>query len=71
MKPEKLYRCPICGDIVTEEELELEMKFGGTGYCYCEFMETDPETGDVWFPRILHEYDVYHLSTPIAREENG
>ena len=69
MKVEKLYRCPICGSVLTDEEYETQFDYGGSGYCMCEYMMIDPGTGEPWYPRILHEYDVYHLSTPTARKE--
>ncbi len=62
MNPEKLYRCSACGTIVTDEELERSMESGRMGMCYCEYSAIDPETGDVWYPRIFNDYDVYHLS---------
>ena len=49
-----MYKCDNCGSIVTDEEYDRDQEQGSGGYCYCEYMETDPETGDVWFPRILH-----------------
>lgn len=67
MKPEKLYRCPTCGDIITEQALERSMESGGIGMCYCEFSAID-EDGDVWYPRIYNEYDVYHLSPTKAKQ---
>lgn len=68
MKPEKLYRCPICGGVLTEETWLEGMDAGGSGYCMCEYMMIDPGTREPWYPRILHEYDVYHLSAPSAKE---
>jgi len=67
MKPKKLYRCPKCGDIITDQELEWRMEGGGMGMCYCEFSAIDQD-GDVFYPRIFHEYDVYHLSGETANE---
>lgn len=49
MSPKKLYRCPACGDVLTEEEYEADCVQGG-GYCYCQF-----KSGD----RILTGYEVY------------
>ena len=57
--PEKLYLCPACGEIITEEEWLEDLETGGSGYCYCDYSATDPETGEIWYPRILHEYVVY------------
>lgn len=69
MKPEKLYRCPACGEVITDEEYEAQFESGGSSYCLCDFSETDPDTGEVWFPRIFHEYDVYHHSASSVRDE--
>lgn len=45
---EKYYVCPNCGDLRTESELAEEVEFaGGNGMCMCEFMATDPDTGEV------------------------
>lgn len=60
-KPKRLFRCPACGEVITEEAWEEALQ-SGSGYCYCEFSDVDPDTGEIWYPRILHEYDVYHLS---------
>jgi len=62
MKPEKLYRCPACGDIITDEEYEKQLQANISGYCYCDFSTIDPDTGEFWLPRILHKYDVYYRS---------
>ena len=50
-----MYKCPACGRIITEEQYIEEQESGGGGYCLCEFSATDPDTGEVWFPRIYHE----------------
>lgn len=68
MKPKKLYRCPVCGDIVTEEKWLESIEHGGSGYCLCEFSAYD-EKGELWFPRTYNEYDVYHLSAPTVKKE--
>lgn len=60
MKPERLYRCPVCGDIVSEQEIEESMQSGGMGMCYCQYKDGQ---------RILIEYDVYHL-IQTAREKD-
>jgi len=69
--PEKLYRCSRCGFILTEEEWLDEIGFGGSGYCMCEYSAIDEE-GNVWYPRILHEYRVYRLqgSASKARKQD-
>ena len=47
---DKLYRCPECGDVLTEEDYQKEMESGSSGYCYCLFSSED---------RILVEYEVF------------
>ena len=47
----KLYRCPACGDVLTDAEYDADCATGG-GYCYCQFKDGD---------RILTGYDVYLL----------
>lgn len=54
----KLYRCPICGEVLTEEEYLNQFESGGSGYCYCEFSAIN-EKGEIWYPRILHEYEAF------------
>ena len=68
-KPQKLFRCPVCGNIITEDRWLEDMKQGGNGYCACEFMTQD-ENGDVFFPRIYHEYDVYALQSSEQKARN-
>ena len=65
---DKLYRCPHCGEVLTEEEYLRNCESGSSGYCLCEFSATD-EKGDVWFPRIYHEYEVYVLQKKTTLEE--
>ena len=59
----KLYRCPACGDTLTEEEYQKDLASGGIGYCSCRFSAKD-EHGNIWFPREYVEYEVF------TREEN-
>lgn len=49
------YKCPNCSKQISDEEYQSDVENGGMGYCYCEFSAIDPSTGDVWFPRILHD----------------
>ena len=56
-----LYRCPKCGETITDIELDKRAESGGLPYCYCRYSAYD-ENGDIWFPREFVEYDVYHLS---------
>jgi len=51
----KLYRCPVCGDVLTEEEWEADFEIGGNGMCPCDFKDGE---------RVYHEYDVYHYRHP-------
>jgi len=46
----KLYRCPVCGDVLTEEEYSAQFESGGSGYCYCQFSDGN---------RILIDYEVF------------
>lgn len=64
---DKLYGCPVCGEALTDEEYKDQLENTGQGYCLCEFSATD-ENGDVWYPRILHEYEVFEKIT-VRREE--
>jgi len=49
-KIDKLYRCPVCGEILTDVEYEASFESGGIGYCNCDWTcET----------RIYHEYEVF------------
>ena len=54
-KVKTLYRCPICGDVVTDEEYEWLFEIGGNGMCQCDFQDGN---------RIYYGYDVYRLSKP-------
>ena len=67
MKPEKLYRCPACGHVITDKIYKLDLETGGPGYCNCEFSAVD-ENGEIWYPRIYHEYDVYHLKERVNED---
>lgn len=58
----KLYRCPICKNILTQEEWEADFKIGGNGMCPCTFADGH---------RVYIEYDVYHLSPTTARMSKG
>ena len=49
-----MYKCKACGRIISDEEFDEEQEQGSGGHCYCEFSATDPDTGEVWYPRILH-----------------
>jgi len=50
------YICHACGTIKTLGEIYEDIERGGQGYCMCEFSTKDPETGEVWYPRILNEF---------------
>ncbi len=47
-----IYRCPKCGDILTEKEWTDSFDSGGNGMCPCEFRDGN---------RIYYGYDVYDL----------
>ena len=53
----KRYRCPRCGNIITEEERQqmIEQDPLGGAYCYCEYF-TPGEDGEPIYLRILNEY---------------
>ena len=48
----KLYRCPECGDIVTEDEIAEDCALGGYGTCMCLYGNGS---------RLLVEYVAYEL----------
>ncbi len=60
----KLYRCPECGDIVTETEILKDIENGSFGMCFCRYGNGS---------RILVEYEPYNLndnlSPPLTKEE--
>ena len=56
----KLYRCRVCGDVLTQMEWEADIEIGGIGMCPCDFGDGN---------RVYYEYDVYHLSPTTAREK--
>lgn len=35
----KFYICPLCGELTTSEQIEDELSNGGSGYCYCQYMQ--------------------------------
>lgn len=47
---QRFYRCPECGDIVTEDEIEEDRISGGYGCCMCKYGNGS---------RILVEYEPY------------
>lgn len=49
----RLYRCPHCGDVLTDAEYEELLTQSGMGYCYCDFMND----------RTLFEYEVFVKET--------
>jgi len=57
-KVTKLYRCPACGDVLTEEEYVKSLGMGSNGYCSCRFSAKDKQ-GNIWFPREYTEYEVF------------
>ena len=50
-------KCPACGDIVTDAELDERCENGGMPYCYCKYSAVDPATGEVWYPREFVPYE--------------
>lgn len=51
-KVAKLYRCPICGEVLIDAEYEAMLETSSNGYCLCQFSDGE---------RIFTEYDVYVL----------
>jgi hypothetical protein len=51
----RLYRCPACGDTITEEEYLTGLDIGSMGYCYCEYGMNE----DGYYNRTLNEYEVF------------
>lgn len=35
----KYYICPLCGELTTSEQIEEDLSNGGSGNCYCHFMQ--------------------------------
>ena len=68
IKPQKLYRCPECGETLTDKEHDDQIECGSLGYCGCRFMAYD-ENGEVWFPREYIKYDIYYLSSPTTKRD--
>jgi hypothetical protein len=58
----RLYRCPRCGDVLTDAEYEELLTQSGMGYCYCEY-GAPYGVPDEGFQRILHEYEVFVKET--------
>uniref|UniRef100_A0A6M3X892 Uncharacterized protein n=1 Tax=viral metagenome TaxID=1070528 RepID=A0A6M3X892_9ZZZZ len=57
-KIQKLYRCPECGSVLTDEEYESQTGYGRLGYCMCKYTAYD-ENGDIWYPRELVDYEIF------------
>ena len=57
-----LYRCPKCGDILTEKEWNDSFVAGGNGLCPCEFRNGS---------RIYYGYDVYDIRNPRQPREES
>ena len=55
---DKLYRCPSCGEVLTDEEYDEQLEDGFQGYCYCMYTAYDKD-GVVWYPRELVPYEVF------------
>jgi len=49
------YRCPSCGDIITEEEYQDMIECEGHAWCYCEYVVHDEERNPIYL-RILNKY---------------
>ena len=61
MKPKKLYRCPVCDEVLTDVQWEADFEIGGNGMCPCDFMLNES--------RVYHEYDIYTLQTSEVKSE--
>lgn len=35
----KYYICPLCGELTTSEQINEELSNGGSGNCYCQYMQ--------------------------------
>lgn len=49
------YRCPECGNTITEEEHQQMVEQVGGAYCYCKYV-IPGEDGEPIYLRILNEY---------------
>lgn len=50
-----LYRCPVCGEIVNERDINEATEYGGMPYCNCRFIIWDKH-GEPIFTREYIEY---------------
>lgn len=40
----KYYICPLCGELTTSEQIEEDLSNGGSGNCYCQYMQLQWDT---------------------------
>lgn len=52
-----LFICPVCFEIVSQEDIDIDTLNGGTGMCSCEFSYYDENLEDVVTPRLYHMYE--------------
>jgi len=75
----KLYRCPECGDIVTEADILESLSNGGYGMCMCKFgngqrvlVQYEPYTKPEPEPELIltpSEIDVIRMIRAVFNEE--
>jgi len=58
--------CPHCASLVTSEEINEEVKSGGTGLCDCEYMKLEWDEDHQTFEPIY--YRIYHDRIEIDRD---
>ncbi len=56
----KLYRCPACGEVLTEEQYLNMLEWTGNGYCLCQFKDGD---------RRMTEYEVFTKAKKAGGDE--
>lgn len=63
LNPQKLYQCPVCGDVVTEDDIVKDLTSGGYGMCMCQYCNGH---------RTLTHYETFtpeELNPPITTGE--
>ena len=51
-----MYKCPICGIVLTEKQYQEEIKNGSMGMCFCEYTPED---------KVLNKYEQIENLIPL------